>query len=256
MTARKPPAPPKGKPAPVAKKAAKPETATRKNRRHDWEAIERDYRTGQFTLQELEAKHGPGFADISRRAKRDAWTKDLRQAVKQATSAAVLAETTKGIAKAITKNTAETTKNVVLAAAEVNKQIILGHRDDLSRMRQLALSLMDEVAASRVTPDQFALLTEILAGENADSIDMKAARGLVERMTDRSERVRDAKALTEIFERVRKGEREAFAIGDGEGGDEGGKDGATAVSKYDLSDDEIMAEIKQIKAARAKAVAA
>ena len=37
-------------------------------RRLDWEAIERDYRTGKFTLRELEAKHGANNATIARRA--------------------------------------------------------------------------------------------------------------------------------------------------------------------------------------------
>ena len=41
-----------------------------KQSRHDWEAIERDYRTGLFSLRELEKKHGAGYADIARKAKK------------------------------------------------------------------------------------------------------------------------------------------------------------------------------------------
>jgi hypothetical protein len=40
---------------------------TAKRRALDWEAIERDYRTGRFTLRELEAKHGTNNATIARK---------------------------------------------------------------------------------------------------------------------------------------------------------------------------------------------
>ena len=90
------------------------------NRRPDWEAVERDYRTGRFTLRELEAKHGAGYADISRRAKREGWQKDLAAVIRQATNAALLSDAT-------TKAQSDAT-TVVLVAAEVNKQVILGHR--------------------------------------------------------------------------------------------------------------------------------
>ena len=59
-------------------------------RRIDWEAIERDYRTGRFTLRELESKHGRSASQICRRAQAEGWTQDLRDLVRQATSAAII----------------------------------------------------------------------------------------------------------------------------------------------------------------------
>ena len=146
-------------------------------RRLDWEAIERDYRTGQFSLKELERKHGAGFADISRRAKKEGWTKDLREAVKQATSAAVIAETTKGIAKAITKNVAENTKNVVLAAAEVNRQVILGHLD---RARELVADTAAARAKLMALADSVADVREAATLASAIESLMRTTKGLVE----------------------------------------------------------------------------
>ena len=60
-------------------------------RKADWEAVERDYRTGQYTLRELEAKHGPNNATISRHAANHGWTQDLSVAIKQATNAKLIA---------------------------------------------------------------------------------------------------------------------------------------------------------------------
>ena len=56
-------------------------------RKTDWEAVERDYRTGKYTLRELETKHGADDGLISRKAKKSGWTQDLAIAIKQATSA-------------------------------------------------------------------------------------------------------------------------------------------------------------------------
>lgn len=160
-----------------ADKPAPPPEQPIKRRRLDWEAIERDYRTGQFSLKELERKHGAGFADISRRAKKEGWTKDLREAVKQATSSAVLAETTKGIAKAITKNVAENTKNVVLAAAEVNRQVILGHLD---RARELVADTAAARAKLMALADNVADVREAATLASAIESLMRTTKGLVE----------------------------------------------------------------------------
>lgn len=60
----------KGKSSP-----AKGATAAARKARTDWQAVERDYRTGKFTLRELGAKHDCDRGLISRNAKRHGWTK-------------------------------------------------------------------------------------------------------------------------------------------------------------------------------------
>lgn len=116
-----------------------------KSKRADWEAVERDYRTGKFTLRELEKKHGPSYAEISRRSKKEGWTKDLRDIIKQATNAAVLRETVTNAQHDVT--------NTVIAAAEVNVRVILGHRSQAVEVRNAAesakaklLTLSDSIA--------------------------------------------------------------------------------------------------------------
>lgn len=130
MKSSKTTAPPKsgaGKTTPPARKRA------------DWEAVERDYRTGRFTLRELEAKHGPNNATIGRRAEREGWTKDLSDAIRQATNAKVIAATVQQECSSAQQSAATT----VLAAAELNKQIILGHRTALRELGEKAETARD-----------------------------------------------------------------------------------------------------------------
>lgn len=136
MTARKQPAPPKGKPAAAAKKApAQPQAAARRTRT-DWDAVERDYRAGNMTLRELASKHGGSHQAIAKKAKAAGWSQDLTKAIRAATNARVIADT---VAKQVATSGQEVA-NVVLAAAELNKQVILGHRTALRQLAQDALN--------------------------------------------------------------------------------------------------------------------
>lgn len=58
-----------------------------KGKRYDWEAIEADYRTDRFSLQQLAEEHGPSKSQMVRKAKEEGWDKDLIQAVQQRTRA-------------------------------------------------------------------------------------------------------------------------------------------------------------------------
>jgi hypothetical protein len=104
-------------------------------RKVDWEAIERDYRVGRFSLRELGEKHKASYAEIGRRAKKHSWSKDLSAAVKQATNAALIAE----VATAEATRQQQQATDVVVAMAEVNKDVILGHRAALRTLQKDAV---------------------------------------------------------------------------------------------------------------------
>lgn len=186
--------------------------ATPQKRRADWEAVERDYRTGKFTLRELEAQHGVSYAQISRKANELGWSKDLREVIKQATDAAVLRET-------VTKAQKDTTETV-LVAAEVNKQVILGHRHGLQALTNVKRTLLAQIEqAAGLLPD----LSEVIEMvRKPDDNGMDRANDALRKAMSRSALVDDLKKLADVDEKVRKGEREAFGLDDapeGEGGD-------------------------------------
>lgn len=190
----------------MAAKAQKTTAKTSEKRpKTDWDAIERDYRTGKFTLRELESKHGVSYAQISRKAKEQAWTKDLRDVIKQATNAALLRES-------VTKAQKDATETVVVAA-EVNKQVILGHRSDIRAVRDLAADLLGELSQAKMLAEEQELLAEILAGgEDADPTKLANARNAVRKAMDVHSRITSVKALAEAFTKVQALERQAFDL--------------------------------------------
>lgn len=182
-----------------------------KRRKIDWDAIQRDYRTGHFTLRELEAKYEVNNATIARKIKRDGWQQDLSEAVRQATNAKLISEM---VSSEVSKGQQEIS-NTVLAAAEVNKQVILGHRSDIASTRDVAAGLLRELNDTRLLASEQALLAEILAGgEAADEDQLNRARQVVRKALDFGNRINGVKSLAETFSKLQGMERTAFGLDD------------------------------------------
>lgn len=223
------PAPAK-KPTPAKKAKTKPEVAT-KGKKHDWEAVERDFRTGKFTLRELEAKHGPSYAEISRRSKREAWTKDLRTIIKQATNAAVLRETVTNAQHDVTET--------VLAAAETNKQVILAHRKDISAAQQLCSAMFNELAQVTVNPKKLQEIMEVLTGgDDMSEAQIADARLALSDLTKLPTRSLAFQRLSQAMVRLQQMQRVAFGLDEPE-------QPPPVDDIADLSDDELNARIDE-----------
>lgn len=107
-------------------------TVRGKRGRIDWDAVERDYRTGKFTLRELASKYGVSHQAVGKRVKSGSWTRDLSLAVKQATESKLFQQV---VDAQVAKNS-QAVANTVMAAAEVNMRVILSHRMDAQRARE------------------------------------------------------------------------------------------------------------------------
>lgn len=146
-----------GAPQPLKAKsrasAATPATlAPVKRARTDWDAVERDYRTGKYSLRELGARHGADHGLISRKAKKGSWTQDLSVAIKQATNAKL----TQLLVNTEVNESHQKVNAVVSAAADENTRIILSHRtrlidlaDAVDAAKAKLLALGDTVADIR-----------------------------------------------------------------------------------------------------------
>lgn len=123
--------------------------------RVDWEAIERDRRTGHFSLRELERKYGVDNASISRRIRRDRaidptrWQQDLSDVVRQATNTLLMREL---ISSAVSEGQHDAS-NAVLAAAELNKRVLLRHHNWLTKLAADADALQCHVVKATDTED-------------------------------------------------------------------------------------------------------
>ena len=204
------PAPKKAPPIatkPAARKKAVG-TAVPGKRRTDWEAVERDYRTGRFTLRELETKYGVNNSTISRRADKHGWTQDLSSAIKQATNAKLIQSIVAAECSTAQQNAAET----VLVAAEVNKQVILAHRKGLQELTSVKRALLDQIQQAAAMLPDLAEVIEIVRNPDDNGIDR--ANDALRKAMSRSALVDDLKKLADVDEKVRKGEREAFGLDD------------------------------------------
>ena len=182
--------------------------AVAKRHKTDWEAVERDYRTGRFTLRELETKYEVNNSTISRRADKHGWTQDLSTAIKQATNAKLIQSIVAAECSTAQQNAADT----VLAAAEVNKQVILGHRTGLLELTSVKRTLLGQIQQAAALLPDLAEVIEMVRKPDDNGIDR--ANDALRKAMSRSALVDDLKKLADVDEKVRKGEREAFGLDD------------------------------------------
>ena len=71
--------------------------------------------------------------------------------------------------------------NTVVIAAEVNAKVIMGHRHDIANTRNVAASLLAELANAAMLAEHMDTLAAIVAGEDAEPMDMAKARAAVNR---------------------------------------------------------------------------
>lgn len=183
----------------------KPTPKAPARKRVDWEAIERDYRTGQFTLRELAAKHGGSHQAIAKRAKAAGWTQDLGDQIRQATSARLVADL---VDKEVAKS-GQAVANTVVVAAEVNKQVILGHRADIAEVRNLAADLLNELRMATQSPEQIQALFTLATDDLPGPAKMAVTQQFNDFMRVHS-RVGSVHKLADTFAKVQALERKAF----------------------------------------------
>jgi hypothetical protein len=101
----------------------------------DWEAIEKDYRIGTFSMRTLADKHQVNVSNISRRAKKEKWIQDKSEEVRQKTKATLLAQQH--------RNTP--TKEDIETAVQTNIQVIRGHRKSIAEGLRISSSLFKQL---------------------------------------------------------------------------------------------------------------
>lgn len=194
-------------PPPTPPKFPKP------RKRVDWEAVERDFRTGKFTNVELAKLHDIDPATLSRQIKRDQkadstrWQKDLTEVVRQATNARLMAD----LVKDEVKSGQDQVKATIKVAAEINAGVIQGHRADLSQARTVALNLLGELASSAMLAEEQDVLADVLAG-NEDPDAKARARLALRKALEVGQRIAGVKALAEALTKLHAGERQAHGI--------------------------------------------
>lgn len=192
---------------------AAPVATPAKGKRTDYEAMERDYRTGSFTDQELASKYGKSRQAVTKMAGAKGWKKDLTKAVREATRASLIAdEATKKVAEQVAKGVMATV-DTVQAAAETNKQVILGHRKDIAQARSLLNSMLSELQQVTVNPGKLQDLLEVLvSSEDMTQNQVAEARSTLSDLTKLPTRIMAVQRIAQAMSRFQSMERTAFGL--------------------------------------------
>src|ERR1051325_9703512 len=97
----------------------------------DWATIEVEFRTGQLSVAQIARQHGLSRAAIYKRAKRDGWTQNLAEQVREEVAERLITEAVdgKGLAGPVTEIDA---RAAIDAAAARGVEVVRQHRKMLS----------------------------------------------------------------------------------------------------------------------------
>lgn len=169
----------------------------------DWAAIELKYRTSGLSLRTIAADFGITEGAIRRRAKAESWARDLREKVRAATDSLLIRKTS--------TQDIRSERQAIAAEAEIQSDVVLRHRRGLARLCGIRDKLLDQIEAALDASPEFIGTIEALR-YNEDGEKDRQVDALLKSI-DRPALVEDVKKLVDIDEKVRRGEREAFGIG-------------------------------------------
>jgi hypothetical protein len=173
----------------------------------DWLSIERDYRCAVKSLRAIAAEHGVTEGAIRKRAKRDAWERDLAPKIK--------AKADDMVRKAVVRNVVRTESAVservlVEVNAKVQSDIILAHRTSIERARRLAMTLMEELQIATGDNSLLCELGTLLFSPDQNGMDR--LNDLYTKIIAMPARIDAMKKLSDTLKVLIALEREAFSI--------------------------------------------
>lgn len=184
----------------------------------DWQKIEAEYRAGIRPLRAIAEDHHISEGAIRKRAKRDSWERDLSGKIKARADDLVRREE---VRKASTQKLSPVTeKQAVEVNARVQADIILAHRTDIPRKRELVAKLFAEVEAQTDGGDLLEQLTLALQQGDQDKL-AEVAR----KVASLPQRIKGAAELVGAYKTLIGLERQVFGItsDDGDPGPTEGK---------------------------------
>ncbi|MFG0598349.1 hypothetical protein ACF8OH_26855 [Delftia sp. WSY_9] len=180
----------------------------------DWERIELDYRAGIKSLREIAEGSGTSHVNISKRAKKLGWTRDLTAKIQSKADALVNAAL---VNTPVNNASPAAERETVEAAASTQASVRLGQREDIVRCRRINMGLMDELEQQSASPELFAEVAAILRSAPAEELTkeqrskLAEAAGKASSLANRSSTMR---SLSESLRVLIGLERQAYGIRD------------------------------------------
>lgn len=193
----------------------------------DWEAVEREYRAGQFSVSEIGRQHGVSHTAINKRAKKDGWSRNLAAQVREEVSARLVSD----------EVSAANARQAIDAAASRGVEVVRSHRRDIASARGVAGRLLEELDMVTAHRDEIAdeidAFVEIEAGDSdAAKARAEKRRAAMHRAVGLSSRAGAMMSLSSALKNIVVLERQAFSL-DAPGDDEPAKDPTLRKARID-----------------------
>ncbi|QIL80992.1 hypothetical protein G7047_14625 [Diaphorobacter sp. HDW4A] len=160
----------------------------------NWEAIERDFRTGVRAVNAIAKEHGITEGAIRKRAKRDGWVRDLNAKVRAKADELVR----KSVVRAQVREDQRLTEaRQIEVEANLMKETRLGQRADVKRARRLVAKLLAELELQTEQVPELLRLGEILRQDDDKAPDR--LNDIYQAVISFPERTKSMKALAEAM---------------------------------------------------------
>jgi len=166
----------------------------------DWDAQEPDWRAGIKSKKQLSEEYGVSRAAIDKHWQAAGIERDLTAKIEAAAKARVTRAT-------VTRDTKVTEREVVEANATLQADIIIAHRTDIPRKRELVAKLFAEIEGLTDGKDLVEQMTLAL-GQG----DMEALAKVAQKVGSLPQRIKGVSDLVGAFKTLIGMEREAFGI--------------------------------------------
>jgi hypothetical protein len=183
-------------------------------KRHDWDAMERAFRTGKFTKTELSKKFGLALTSLVRRIKLEQtkdptrWQQDLTKDIGHAAQALLIQA---GVTATVQSGKAA---EQIIAAAVVVRDVILEHRGDIKGARNVNRDMLAELQATTVAKDQLRAMLAIATEGTDDPAALAEAKEAFGRLLRLHTRISSLQKMTDAMQKLQTMERRAFNIPD------------------------------------------
>lgn len=171
----------------------------------DWEAIEKDHRSGIMSIAAIAEKHGVSSSQIKLKAKKEGWTRDLSSAIKARAKAKVaqidVQELVEQSASESASKSARLIQQAIEEASDVAAGVIVRHRADIR---------LQQERAGRLEALFDGMLDKVPATVKGDEGEVEALN-----VADVFKLSQTLKAIVETRTKLIDKEREAFGIEDG-----------------------------------------
>lgn len=110
----------------------------------DWEAVEKEYCLGQKTNRTIAEEYGCSHTAVQKRAKKEGWVQDKTAEIRDKTNAALVGFQDE-VSKEVSRKVSTVTPEQIDVAVQSNVEIILSHRQDIKKLRDLISALVKKI---------------------------------------------------------------------------------------------------------------